>query len=324
MSPSPVSNAGESARLHADVLAAGCVLWRERSHGLEVLLVHRPRYRDWSWPKGKVDKGETLPEAAVREVWEETGYDVTLGLPLPSARYTVGKSLRKHVSYWAAEVTAKPTGKIQNPKEIDRVQWMSVAEAQAKLTRFADREQLDKVVQAHSSGSLRAWPFIIVRHGKAFPRAKWHETEHERPLLAIGTRQALALTGLLSAWKVRRLVSSPWKRCVATLAPLSAATGKGIRKRGPLSEKANAKDPLKTRAVLEKILAKGVPTALCTHRPVLPTVLGVLADHSPKGLASSLPPRDPYMNPGEILVAYVRPGSIPRIVDVERYRPIDT
>lgn len=324
MSPSPVSNAGESAHLHADVLAAGCVLWRERNDQLQVLLVHRPRYRDWSWPKGKVDKGETLPEAAVREVLEETGYSVTLGLPLPSSRYTVGKNLRKHVSYWAAEVTDRPTGTVQNPREIDDVRWVSAARARAMLTRFADREQLDKVVHAHSTGTLRAWPFIIVRHGKAFPRAKWHEIEHERPLLAIGTRQSLALTGLLSAWHIRRLVSSPWKRCVATLAPMSAATGKGIRKRTALSEKANANNPQKTRALLEKILTKGVATALCTHRPVLPTVLDVLADHSPDGLAKGLPPRDPYMNPGEILVAYVRPGPVPRIVELERYRPIDT
>ena len=134
----------------------------------------------------------------------------------------------------------------------------------------------------------------------------------------------LALTGLLSAWPIKRLVSSPWKRCVATLAPTAAATGRRIRKRGSLSEKANAKDRKKTEAVLTKILHKGIPTALCTHRPVLPTVLDVLARHSPEGLARSLPPRDPFMNPGEILVAYVRPGAVPRIVELERYRPIDS
>lgn len=323
MSPSPVSNAGESARLQADILAAGAVCWRRRGDELQVLLVHRPRYDDWSWPKGKVDRGETLPECAVREVLEETGYRISLGLPLPSARYTVGKRLRKHVAFWAAEITSGPESGPENPKEIDEVRWVAADRARSMLTRYSDREQLDKLEHAHATGTLRAWPLIIVRHGKAFPRAKWHETEAERPLLAVGTRQAMALTGMLSAWPVKRIISSPWKRCVATVTPFSAATGLSIKQKTALSEKADANNPAKTRRVLRKIIAKGAPSVVCTHRPVLPDVLRVLAEHAPKGLSDRLPPRDPYMNPGEILIAYIRPGSTPRIVDIERYRPID-
>lgn len=324
MSPTPVSTAGESARLKADVLAGGAVCWRETSAGLEVLLVHRPKYNDWSWPKGKVEKGETLPECAVREVEEETGLKIHLGLPLPAARYTVGKNLQKHVAYWAAEVTGEAKLKASDPKEIDDIGWFSVERARQLLTLFADREQLDKVEHARQTGSLRAWPLIIVRHGKAFPRAKWHETEHVRPLLAVGTRQAMALTNLLGAWDLQKLVSSPWKRCVATLKPVAAATGFRIKRVAALSEKGNADSPKKTVKALTKLLHKGRPVAVCTHRPVLPTVLDFIADHAPKGLAAHLPDRDPYMNPGEILVAYVRPGEVPRIVEVERYRPIDT
>ncbi|WP_101653234.1 NUDIX hydrolase [Brevibacterium ihuae] len=323
MSPTAVTNAEESARLQADVLAAGAVCWREGRSGLEVLLVHRPRYDDWSWPKGKVDKGETLPECAVREVAEETGFDIHLGLPMPSARYTVGRRLTKHVSYWAAEVTSDKPAKPDDPKEIDRAEWFPVGTARAKLSRFADREQLDRLEHAHRTGALRAWALIIVRHGKAFPRSKWHETEHVRPLLALGTRQSMALTGLLAAWRIKRVVSSPWKRCVATLKPYSAAVGRSIKTVAPLSEKANAANPKKTAKALVAILEKGKPTVICTHRPVLPTVLAVLADHAPAGLAERLPKKDPYMNPGEILVAYVRPGPVPRIVEFERYRPID-
>lgn len=323
MSPTAVTNAEESARLQADVLAAGAVCWREGRSGLEVLLVHRPRYDDWSWPKGKVDKGETLPECAVREVAEETGFDIHLGLPMPSARYTVGRRLTKHVSYWAAEVTSDKPAKPDDPKEIDRAEWFPVGTARAKLSRFADREQLDRLEHAHRTGALRAWALIIVRHGKAFPRSKWHETEHVRPLLALGTRQSMALTGLLAAWRIKKVVSSPWKRCVATLKPYSAAVGKSIKTVAPLSEKANAANPKKTAKALVAILEKGKPTVVCTHRPVLPTVLSVLADHAPTGLAERLPKKDPFMNPGEILVAYVRPGPVPRIVEFERYRPID-
>ncbi|WAL39968.1 NUDIX hydrolase [Brevibacterium sp. BRM-1] len=324
MSPTPVSNAGESARLHADVLAAGAVCWREEGRGLEVLLVHRPKYDDWSWPKGKVDPGETLPECAIREVREETGYRIRLGLPLPSARYGVGRRLVKHVHYWSAEVRGQGKPKPDNPREIDRAEWVPVDRARGMLTRYADREQLDKLVHAHSTGSMRAWPLIIVRHGKAFPRSKWHETESVRPLLALGTRQAMALTGLLGAWDIRRVASSPWKRCVATVKPFAAATGRPVKTVKALSEKANAQAPEKTAKYLAKLLERGTGTAVCTHRPVLPTVLAALAAHASKGLADRLPDEDPYMNPGEILVAYVRPGGAPRIVEFERYRPIDT
>lgn len=324
MSPTPVSNAGESARLNADVLAAGAVLWRKAGGRLEVLLVHRPKYDDWAWPKGKVEKGETLPECAIRELEEETGYRVTLGLPLPPARYTVGKKLSKHVEYWAAHVETEAPPRPANPKEIDKAVWLPIEDARNKLTRFSDREQLDRLEQAHQTGSLYGFPVIIVRHGKAFPRSKWHETEQLRPLLGLGTRQSLALTGLLDAWEPRRLISSPWKRCVATLKPYSASTGRNIKTIKWLSEKNNSNKPEKTKQALEKIIAKEQAVAICTHRPVLPTVFRTLASFAPTGLAEKLPSEDPYMNPGEILIAYFRPGPVPRIVEVERYRPIDT
>lgn len=324
MSPTPVSTAGESARLDADILAAGAILWREYAGELYVLLVHRPKYRDWSWPKGKTDPGETLPECAVREVQEETGYRIRLGLPLPAARYLVGKKLRKHVAYWSAEVRDTATPGPENLKEIDQIRWFTADEARRKLTRHADREQLDVVLHAWSQGTLRAWPFIIVRHGKAFPRSKWHETEQLRPLLGVGSRQAMALTGLLAAWGPSRLVSSPWKRCVATLKPYAASTGQKIKLRNEISEKAANAKPDRTRQVVAGLLAKGRSVAVCTHRPVLPAFLDVLRGASPKALGAQLPARDPFMAPGEILVAYVRPGTVPRIVDVERHRPIDT
>lgn len=324
MSPTPVSTAGESARLDADILAAGAILWREQAGDLRVLLVHRPKYRDWSWPKGKTDPGETLPECAVREVREETGYTIRLGLPLPAARYVVGRKLRKHVAYWSAEIRDTSTPGPENLKEIDQIRWVSLEEARNKLSRFADREQLEVVEHAWNNGTLRAWPFIIVRHGKAFPRSKWHETEQLRPLLGVGSRQAMALTGLLAAWAPSRLLSSPWKRCVATLKPYAASTGQKIKLRSEISEKAANANPKRTRALVRSLLEKGRSLAICTHRPVLPAFLDVLRDASPKALGDELPAHDPYMAPGEILVAYIRPGPVPRIVDVERHRPIDT
>jgi 8-oxo-dGTP pyrophosphatase MutT (NUDIX family) len=321
--PSPVDTAQASSRVDADVLAAGAVCWRHGADGLEVALIHRPKYNDWSWPKGKVEPGETLPEAAVREVKEETGFDIHLGIPLPTAEYMVGGKKLKKVFYWSAQVK----GDRPRPDERTRGRPGTVA---------AGREGADEAdllcrprsarcpgERTHFDGALSAWPLILVRHGKAFPRAKWYETEHVRPLLKLGTRQAMALTGLLGAWETKKLISSPWKRCMATLAPLSAATGKSIKKVTTLSEKATAANPAKTARWIEKILEKGKPVIYCTHRPVLPTIFEVYRAHAPQRVVEKLPKEDPYLKPGEVLIAYVRPGPVPRIVEIERVRPID-
>jgi 8-oxo-dGTP pyrophosphatase MutT (NUDIX family)/phosphohistidine phosphatase SixA len=322
--PTPVTSAQASSRVNADVLAAGAVCWRHGADGLEVVLIHRPKYNDWSWPKGKVEPGETLPETAVREVQEETGLDIHLGIPLPTAEYMVGGKNLKKVFYWSAEVKGDAVFEPMNEREVDEARWFPVAKARTKLTSYADRDQLDVLEKYDSTDALSAWPLILVRHGKAFPRSKWYETEHVRPLLKLGTRQAMALTGLLGAWETKRLMSSPWKRCMATLTPLSAATGKPIKKVPTLSEKTTAANPGKTTRFIEKLLEKGRPVIYCTHRPVLPTIFDVYKAHAPKHVAEKLPKEDPYLKPGEVLIAYVRPGPVPRIVEIERVRPIDS
>src|SRR5690606_16203606 len=103
----------------APVLAAGALTWREKGGRLQVLLVHRPRYDDWSIPKGKLDKGETFPAAAVREVAEETGYRVRLHRPLPAAVYLLPDGRTKIVQYWVGTVRAKIAPGPENAAEID-------------------------------------------------------------------------------------------------------------------------------------------------------------------------------------------------------------
>ncbi|MGO2035758.1 MAG: NUDIX hydrolase, partial [Brevibacterium sp.] len=121
MSPASVDSAQVSSRVSADILAAGAVCWRLGAEGLEVALIHRPRYNDWSWPKGKVEPGETLPETAIREVKEETGLDIHLGVPLPSAEYMVGGKNIKKVFYWSAQVKADQALGSDNVREVDEV-----------------------------------------------------------------------------------------------------------------------------------------------------------------------------------------------------------
>ncbi|WP_405715108.1 MULTISPECIES: NUDIX hydrolase [unclassified Streptomyces] len=126
------------------VLAAGCVLWRrsERSGTLEICLVHRPRYDDWSHPKGKLKRGEPALDAARREVLEETGHHCAPGATLPTVRY-LANGRPKEVAYWAAEATG---GSFVPTAEVDRVSWLSPAAARTRLTQLRDRDLLDALL----------------------------------------------------------------------------------------------------------------------------------------------------------------------------------
>ncbi|MFI0824106.1 NUDIX domain-containing protein [Streptomyces roseolus] len=126
------------------VLAAGCVLWRPSpaGHGIEVALVHRPKWDDWSHPKGKRKRGETAEACALREVLEETGYHCELGAGLPTVRYVVA-GRPKEVAYWAARAL---DGVFVPGREVDRLCWLAPAAARTRLTHPRDRELLDALL----------------------------------------------------------------------------------------------------------------------------------------------------------------------------------
>jgi 8-oxo-dGTP diphosphatase len=112
--------------------AAGGVVWRRSSKDqVKVLLVHRPAYDDWSFPKGKLDPGETHRRAARREVLEETGLECTLGEELDEVRYRDRKGRPKRVRYWAMEVVS---GAFEPNDEVDEVRWVTRAEAARLLS----------------------------------------------------------------------------------------------------------------------------------------------------------------------------------------------
>jgi 8-oxo-dGTP pyrophosphatase MutT (NUDIX family) len=124
------------------VRAAGAVVWRLASSEVEVLLVHRPRYDDWSFPKGKCDAGESFADAARREVAEETGYEVELGEALGDVRYRDLKDRPKVVRYWAATVRS---GQFTANDEVDQIRWVSVAGAEALVSYEHDRSLLARL-----------------------------------------------------------------------------------------------------------------------------------------------------------------------------------
>jgi 8-oxo-dGTP pyrophosphatase MutT (NUDIX family)/phosphohistidine phosphatase SixA len=324
---------GATSVPHAPVIeTAGALVWRLRHGRLQVQLVHRPRYDDWSWPKGKHEDGESLPTTAVREVTEETGKPIVVGVPLPGLQYLTPEGRVKRVHYWAARRAApeadaralaarSPVAPV-NKREIDRTEWLDVDEAAERLTRGSDRGPLDELREAHADHRLDTRALVIVRHGRAVPRPVWHGEEQERPLTPVGHAQASALVPVLAAYGVSTVVSSRWERCATTMDPYVRAAGLRPEYSDSLGEAQHERSPARVAAAVRDLLDLPRPAVLCTHRPVLPTVLDVLGQHSRRAVASVLPRRDPYLEPGEVLVAHVATTSKgPRVVAAERVSP---
>ncbi|OUM40119.1 NUDIX hydrolase [Arthrobacter sedimenti] len=318
--PTKVAPAGTTQGSGAAVVAAGTLCWRIEKGELELLIIHRPRYRDWSWPKGKLDPGETTPECAVRETFEEVGLSVKLGIPLASITYPVS-SRDKVVHYWAARaerLVPAPDG-----KEVDRAEWVSPEKARELLSNPSDIEPLDALVEAHRAKDLQTWPLIVVRHAKAKPRSSWSRAEGERPLAATGRRQAVAVSRLLQAWNPERVVSSPWVRCVQTISPYVHQRSAKLKLVDALTEHDAARKPGRARNAVERVFDKRRPVAICTHRPVLPLVFSVLGSHMTSRLRKLLPADDPYLAPGEAVICQVSSINAGRIVSVEQFRAYD-
>ncbi|RUP86675.1 NUDIX hydrolase [Dermabacter sp. HSID17554] len=307
------------AREQSPILAAGALVWREKRGKLQVLLVHRPKYDDWSIPKGKLEPGESFVAAAVREVEEETGYRIRLDRPLPTVDYrTHGRP--KTVRYWAAQVRAQTGPGPKNPKEIDRVEWVAVSKAREILTRKSDRDLLKRVLDFADHGELSTTPVIVQRHAAAQSRAKWRKgDEKTRPLRRKGRKQAAALPPLLGAYAPKSVVTSPWRRCLETIEPFALEGGIDIVEKPELTEHAHAKRPARAAAVMERAIAEAARTVVCTHRPVLPTVIAAAKNACAKEVRGKLPRENPYLAPGEMLVLHTTERG--RIVDVERHLP---
>lgn len=307
---------------HPAVRAAGTLPWRIRGGALEVALVHRVKYDDWSWPKGKLDRGEDWAAAAARETFEETGMQVRLGLPLPTAHYRVNGGA-KEVRYWAARRVGGH-GRLEH--EIDRVRWLRPVKARALLTYRRDRAQLDALVAAHERGELDVWPLLLIRHAKAIGRGSWSEEDPIRPLDGTGRRRAVRIVPLLASYVPADLVSSPSLRCYDTLVPYAVGTASGIRARTGFSEEGYEADPSAAVRHLAEVVSGGAPTALCTHGPLFADLLTSLAPHLPPQsgrLARTLRTLvKKNLDKGEVLVATMSgTGARARILDLERHRP---
>jgi 8-oxo-dGTP diphosphatase len=305
------------------VYAAGGVVWRFVDDKLKVLLIHRTQYRDVTLPKGKVDPGEMLAETAAREIHEETGIRVSLGVPVGVSRYRLPSKRTKIVHYWAAEATdaaIRASSFVPN-KEIAAIEWVSPKKAMSRLSYPVDVEILEHFQRLIDEGVLRTFPIIALRHAKAVAREDWEGADTDRPLSARGRKQANAIVGPLLAFGARRLVSSPAVRCVKTVKPLSVALGRRIEKTELISQDAWDEGTSDTRRVVGQRVRARRAAVLCSHGPVLPEILSELAlatgtlRGSYLGSASSL-------EPGAFSVVHLsvdNPGS--GIVAIETHAP---
>ena len=288
------------------VLAAGAVCWRIVDGQPRVLLVHRTAQKDVSLPKGKLDPGETLPQTAVREILEENGIAVTLGAPLGQSDYTLPAGRDKTVFYWSAEVSdAALEASVFTPNdEIASLEWMTLAKARKRVSYEHDVRVLDTFAARIEAGTARTFAVIVLRHGKAVPPESWDGPDATRPLQQRGTVQAVSIAAGLAAYNPTKIFSSTADRCLATVAPVSAAMGLKVKSLVDLSQDAHDFGQADVQAVVAKRLRKQHSVILCSHGPVLPDIVAEVARLTTTPMSSQLRAAA-MLSPGDYSVLHI-------------------
>lgn len=267
-------------RVRPNIHAAGAVLWRDGGAGPEIAVIHRPKYGDWSLPKGKLDPGETPVVAAVREVGEETGLPCALGRYLGHVTYPIpGHRQLKRVDYWAAEAAA---GEFAVNAEVDELRWFPLDQLMDQLSYPMDRQ----VVRMFARLPARTSTILLVRHAKAGKRSRFDGPDALRPLEPAGARQAKELTPNLLAFGASEIHSADPLRCIQTVTPLAEQLNVEINCEPMFSEQGydSAKSSARQR-FLSLVTDRGVPV-VCSQGGVIPDLTDWLATRS--GL--TLPP----------------------------------
>ncbi len=338
----------------------------------ELCLVYRPKYDDWSWPKGKNEDNESHRHTAVREVGEETGYAVTLGPHIAQIEYPLENEGKKSISksgaknnsqnnnktevvkrihYWmmreidenAAMKRLPAFGPIKpaKPTEIGNVIWLTPSKARKKLTHDSDRKVLDAFLEKLHDGQTEYKTLILVRHGKAESRKSWQGSEATRPITPLGSAASYALGRELACYAPNRIVSSPWKRCMETVATFAHDSSLSIEQIAELTEDHHENKPKSTLSVLiseiqnldcnaKNTEAKNTEaninnsTVMCLHRPIIGTFFDYLRGITkPRAHKRILSQKSPYMPTGSAIVLHISNTSKgARIIDIEKVLPI--
>ena len=249
------------------VIAAGSVIWRKRDNQIQIALVHRPRYDDWSLPKGKQDPGESLIACAYRETLEETNLKVSFGPYIGDIEYFVAEGLKK-VYYWSARL-ADDSPEFHPNEEVDLLEWHSLQDAIEKSTRDSDREIIEKFVNI----PFDSYPLIMLRHAKALEREEWQGEDEDRPLEQLGQQQARRMLSLYQVYGLTQIHTSDAVRCHDTVEQMAKALGIALTITNKVSEYTWKKNKEKAIDYAKDLIKINEPIILCSHNPVLPRMM---------------------------------------------------
>jgi 8-oxo-dGTP diphosphatase len=257
-----------SAKSAPAILAAGGVVWRPGPGGIELALVHRPRYGDWTFPKGKLDGDERALEAAVREVREETGAEVAVSRRLGTVRYQAADG-PKRVTYW---VMRWRRGNFVPNAEVDVLHWTPVADVAGLLSYDIDRSVLAEFTAVPLPDSL----VVLVRHAKAGRRSDWDGPDEQRPLDPNGQQQARQLQALLSMFEPQRVHAADRVRCIDTVAPLATALGVPVLTDAVFNDESYSTAPAAARDALLALGKPGQVSVVCSQGEAIPGLIDQL------------------------------------------------
>ena len=259
--------------MSSTIQAAGAVVWRNNKDKTEVAIIHRPKYNDWSFPKGKLEVGESLIACAHREVFEETNIQTEFGPFLGDIEYLTPDG-KKQVSFWAAKAI---THKDFSPNsEVDQLKWVEVKKLKELLTLETDKKILAQFVKL----DFDTKPFILLRHAKAITRDEWQGDDDDRPLDSLGQNQAKRLLSIYQVYNIEQIHTSDAVRCYDTVNPMVKGLAIKLEVTGKLSESTYKKDKEKAFDYAKDLIKEDARILLCSHNPILPKMLNRLTKKS--------------------------------------------
>jgi len=257
----------------ATIQAAGAVVWRNNKNKAELAIIHRPKYNDWSFPKGKLEVGESLIACAHREVLEETNIQTEFGPFLGDIEYLTPDG-KKQVSFWAAKAI---THKDFTPNsEVDQLKWVEVKKVKELLSLETDKKILAQFIKLDCDTK----PFILLRHAKAITRDEWQGDDDDRPLDSLGQNQAKRLLSIYQVYNIEQIHTSDAVRCYDTVNPMVKGLGIKLEVTGKLGENAHKKDKEKAFDYAKDLIKEDARILLCSHNPILPKMLNRLTKKS--------------------------------------------